>query len=170
VLAVAPVAGGTEVTMKDTDTVTGSAQVDTFEYIIHPDGSISVPVNLGGDSTFKLKSGGLAWPSPAQLASGQPQDDTIVMTGSVGGKSMTFTTNAVVKGDGTQAVSVPAGSYSATLIDEVETEKILGVASSFDIKTWVVNGVGPVKEEMTSNSDGSSVISTSEQLMSFTKG
>ena len=170
VVAVAPVAGGTEVTMKDTNTVTGSSQVTTFEYIIHPDGSVSVPVNFGGDSTFKLKSGGLAWPSPAQLAPGQPQDDKIVMTGSVGGKSMTFTADAVVKGDGTQTVSVPAGSYSATLIDEVETEKILGVASSFDIKTWVVNGVGPVKEEMTSNAGGSSMIATSEELTSFTKG
>lgn len=170
VVALAPAAGGTEVTMKDTNTVTGTSQVSTFQYIIHPDGSISVPVNFGGDSTLKLKSGGLAWPSPAQLASGQPEDNTIVLTGSVGGKSMTVTANAVVKGDGTQTVSVPAGSYTATVIDEVETEKILGVATSFDIKTWVANGVGPVKEEMTSNANGSSVIATSEQLTSFTKG
>jgi hypothetical protein len=170
VVAVAPTAGGTEVTMKDTNTVTGTSQVSTFQYIIHPDGSISIPVNFGAGSTLKLKSGGLAWPSPAQLASGQPVNNTIVMTGSVGGKSMTVTANAVVKGDGTQAVSVPAGSYSATVIDEVETEKLLGVATSFDIKTWVANGMGPVKEEMTSNADGSSVITTSEQLTSFTKG
>jgi hypothetical protein len=170
VTAVAPVAAGTEVTMKDTNTVSGASQVSTFQFIIHSDGSISVPVNFSGASGFKLKSGGLAWPSPAQLASGQPENNTIVMTGSTGGKDMTVTANAVVKGDGTQTVSVPAGSYSATVIDEVETEKILGVATSFDIKTWVANGVGPVKEEMTSDADGSSVIATSEQLKSFAKG
>jgi hypothetical protein len=170
VTSVAPAAGGTEVTMKDTDTVTGSSQVATFQFIIHPDGSISVPVNFTGDSLFRLKSGGLAWPSPAQLASGQPENNTMVMTGSVGGKSVTVTTNAVVKGDGTQTVSVPAGSYNATLIDELETEKILGVATTFDIKTWVANGVGPVKEEMASDADGTSMIASSEQLTSFTKG
>jgi len=170
VTAVAPVAAGTEVTMKDTNTVSGASQVATFQFIIHSDGSISVPVNFSGASGFKLKSGGLAWPSPAQLASGQPENNTIVMTASTGGKNMTVTANAVVKGDGTQTVSVPAGSYSATVIDEVETEKILGVATSFDIKTWVANGVGPVKEEMTSDTNGSSAIASSEQLKSFAKG
>jgi hypothetical protein len=39
-----------------------------------------------------------------------------------------------------------------------------------DIRTWVVNGVGPVKSEMTSNMGGHQTIMNDEQLKSFTKG
>jgi hypothetical protein len=137
------------------------------DYIVHSDGSISIPLDFGGLSGFKLKSGGIGWPSPAQLASGQPTDDTIVMTGSVGGTSMTITSKAVVKGEGTQSVTVPADRYSATVVDEQETEKIEGTPVTTDDKTWLVNGVGPVKVEMT---DGTGTVSGLEQLTSFTKG
>jgi hypothetical protein len=39
-----------------------------------------------------------------------------------------------------------------------------------DIRTWVVNGVGPVKSEMTSNAGGREAIMNDELLKSFTKG
>jgi hypothetical protein len=39
-----------------------------------------------------------------------------------------------------------------------------------DIRTWVVNGVGPVKSEMTSNAGGKAAIMNDEQLKSFTRG
>ena len=66
----------------------------------------------------------------------------------------------VVKGEGTQTVSVPAGTYQATVIDETMNEKFSGVAVNMDIRTWVANGVGPVKSEMTSNAAGRTAIST----------
>ncbi len=52
----------------------------------------------------------------------------------------------VVTGEGTQTVRVPAGTYQATLINEAMTEKFSGAAVGLDIRTWVANGVGPVKE------------------------
>jgi hypothetical protein len=162
-----PVATGTEVTMTDTDTEFGSDKPFPIDYIVHSDGSISIPLDFGAGSGFKLKSGNLGWPSPSQLASGQPQNDTIVMTGSAGGTSITVTSKAVVKGEGTQSVSVPAGSYSATVVDEVETEKVEGTPVTSQVKTWLVNGVGPVKDEVM---DGTGGIDELEQLTSFTKG
>jgi hypothetical protein len=162
-----PVASGTEVTMTDTDTEAGSSKPFTIDYIVHSDGSISIPLDFGATTGFKLKSGNLGWPSPAQLASEKPQDETIVMTGSAGGENLTVTSKAVVKGEGTQSVSVPAGSYSATVVDEVETEKVEGTPVTSQVKTWLVNGVGPVKDEVM---DGTGGIDELEQLTSFTKG
>jgi hypothetical protein len=171
VTAVASVASGTQVTMVNTGDFTGASRTSTFEYVIHSDGSISVPVNLGtGDDTFKVTSGGVAWPSPAQLASGRPVNDTITMSGSAAGQTFSVTAHAVLKGEGTQSVTVPAGTYQATVIDDVETESVLGTPTTSEVKTWVVNGVGPVKEVMTDGADGSSAATFNEVLTSFTKG
>ena len=39
-----------------------------------------------------------------------------------------------------------------------------------DIRTWVANGVGPVKSEVSSNAAGWSTIASLQELKSFTKG
>jgi len=170
VISVKPVASGSKVVMKDQDDLGGGApNTTTSALIVHSDGSITVPMTTAGDS-FKIKSGGVLWPSAAQLASGQPHHDTLVMTTNMAGQTTTVRAHIVVKGDGTQTVHVPAGTYQATVIDELMTEKFSGVAINMDIRTWVVNGVGPVKTEMTSNAAGKEAIMNDEQLKSFTKG
>jgi hypothetical protein len=170
VISITPVASGSKVVMKDQDDLGGGApNTTTSALIVHSDGSITVPMTTAGDS-FKIKSGGVLWPSAAQLASGQPHHDTLVMTTSMAGQTTTTRTHITVKGDGTQTVHVPAGTYQATVIDELMTEKFSGVAINMDIRTWVVNGVGPVKSEMTSNMGGHQTIMNDEQLKSFTKG
>jgi hypothetical protein len=167
VTALTPVSDGTEVTMSDVDTAVATGKPTAMQWIVHPDGSISIPANFMGGSSLKIKSGTLGWPSPAQLASGQPLDTTVVMTDTVAGKTYTITAKNVVKGEGGQSVSVPAGSYSATLIDEVENENVLGSPVSTDDKIWMVNGVGAVKTELT---EASGAVDLEEQLVSFTKG
>jgi hypothetical protein len=147
----------------------GAANTNSSAIIVHSDGSISVPMTTVGDS-FKIKSGSVVWPSAAQLASGQPQHDTLVMTMTMLGHTSTIKAHVVVKGEGTHAVTVPAGSYQATVIDEVMAEKFSGVAITMDIRTWVANGVGPVKTEITSNAAGRTAIVNNEVLKSFTKG
>jgi hypothetical protein len=170
VISITPVGSGSKVVMKDQDDLGGGApNTTTSALIVHSDGSITVPMTAAGDS-FKIKSGGVLWPSAAQLASGQPHHDTLVMTTSMAGQTTTTRTHITVKGDGTQTVHVPAGTYQATVIDELMTEKFSGVAINMDIRTWVVNGVGPVKSEMTSNMGGHQTIMNDEQLKSFTKG
>jgi hypothetical protein len=169
VISVTPVASGSKVIMKDQDDLGGAPNTTTSALIVHSDGSISVPMTTMGDS-FKIKSGSVIWPSATQLASGQPHHDTLVITTTVAGQTSTLRTHVVVKGEGTQTVRVPAGTYQATVIDEVMSEKFSGIAIVMNIRTWVANGVGPVKSEMTSNAAGKIAIVNDQELKSFTKG
>jgi hypothetical protein len=171
ITAVTPVSGGTQVVMTDTDTAIGSDKPFQLTYEVHSDGSISIPLNLNGGSGIKVTSGGLGWPGPSQLASGKPANSTITMTETVSGTTVKTSATAVTKGEGTQSVSVPAGSYQATLVDEQETEKVMGTTVTSDDKTWLADGVGPVKSELGGGSGGSSSgLTETEELISFTKG
>jgi hypothetical protein len=170
ITAVTPVSGGTQVVMTDTDTAIGSDKPFQLTYEVHSDGSISIPLNLNGGSGIKVTSGGLGWPGPGQLASGKPANSTITMTETVSGTTVKTKATAVTKGEGTQSVSVPAGSYQATLVDEEESEKFMGTTVNSDDKTWLADGVGPVKSELGSGSGSSSGLTETEELISFTKG
>jgi hypothetical protein len=50
ITAVTPVSGGTQVVMTDTDTAIGSGKPFQLTYVVHSDGSISIPLNLLGGS------------------------------------------------------------------------------------------------------------------------
>jgi len=168
--AVTHVTDGTQVTMSQTTNASGSPQTSTFTYIVRPDGSITVPMDFSdGSAGGTVTSTGLYWPGPAELASGQPVDETPVTTVTLSGQTTKVTAHAVVKGEGSQSVTVPAGTYPATVVDEVVTEKILGYTTTFDSKTWLANGVGPVKEVLTTGA-GSDADAITEVLTSFTKG
>ena len=168
VTAVAPTAGGTLVTETDNETLAGVPVSHTYQYVIHSDGSITVPVS-STDADVTVKSGQLVWPDSAQLAAGQPTTDTLVFSAVESGKTVTYTESATIKGDGTQTVSVPAGTYSATAIGEVMSGVVSGITVKTNVDTWVVSGVGPVKEEVSSG-EGSYVLTITEVLKSFTKG
>lgn len=114
--------------------------------------------------------GGPAEPPAAQLASGQPHHNTLVITTTMAGQTSTIRAHVVVKGEGTQTVTVPAGTYQATVINETMDEKFSGISVGLDIRTWVANGVGPVKSEVSSNAAGRSVVASLQVLKSFTKG
>ena len=139
--------------------------------IIHPDGSIQIPLTQFGASV-KIESGAIAWPSAAQLASGQSSTSTIVMKIDEAGLGETVRMPVTVKGEGTVSVTVPAGTYQATLINEEMTTSIDKDKITMDVRTWVANGVGPVKSEVLSNMAGGSANTplSGEELESFTKG
>ena len=171
VISVSPAAGGNKVAMKVQDDLPGlHTGTTTSIFIIHSDGSISVPVTQAGTTSIRVKSGSVVWPSSAQLASGQPNHDTLVISIKEDGHTSNVTAHVVVKGEGTQTVRVPAGTYQTTLINETMTEKFAGITVELDIRTWVANGVGPVKSEVSSNAAGRSVIASVQVLKSFTKG
>jgi hypothetical protein len=170
VTAVTPSASGTQVVMTDTDTAISTGKPFQLTYVVHSDGAISIPLNLNGGSAIKVTAGGLGWPGPGQLASGRPANDKITMSETAGGTTVKVTAKAVIRGEGTQSVSVPAGDYRATLVDEAETEEFQGTTVTSDDKTWLVDGVGPVKSELGSGSGASSGLTETEQLISFTKG
>ena len=169
ITAVTRVADGTQVTMAQTTNASGSAQTNSFSYVVRPDGSITVPLDFSVSSGDTVTSTGSYWPTPAQIASGQPVDETPVTTMTLSGQTTTVTAHAVVKGEGSLSVTVPAGTYTATVVDNVTTEKIEGYTTTFESKTWLANGVGPVKETLTTGS-GSAAVTMTEVLTSFTKG
>jgi hypothetical protein len=62
-------------------------------------------------------------------------------------------------------VTVPAGTYQATVVDDTLAEKFMGVSVSIRIRTWMAKGVDPVKSQVTTNG----TVVSSEELKSFTK-
>jgi hypothetical protein len=173
VAAVSPQAGGGEkVTMKSRADLSGLPHTATSQtFIIHPDGSISVPLTQVGSTAITVKSGSIVWPSAAQLAAGRPQTSTLVVSVNEGGHTLTEKANIVARGAGTQTVHVPAGTYRATVINETMTVKVMGFRVGMDIRTWLASGVGPVKSEVSTKAAALSSGIVSEQVLkSFTKG
>ncbi len=168
--AVIPTSAGQQATM--TSTVSYPVKKTTKETLIfRPDGSIAIPLTQLGASV-KIVSGSVAWPSAADLASGQAHTSTIVMKIAEAGVDKTITMPVTVKGEGTVSVTVPAGTYQATLINEGMTTSVDGYKITMAVRTWVANGVGPVKSEVFSSALGgsSSTPLSTEVLESFTKG
>jgi hypothetical protein len=170
VIKVVPVAGGQRVTMQVSTNVIGKAQPITVTYLFHSDGSITVPFSQFASGVVKIKSGSIVWPSAAELASGRPQHSTLVFDSTIVGHTAHGTAHITVQGGGSQTVTVPAGTYHADVINETISEKVEGIAISLRLRTWVANGVGPVKSDLTTKSGATSVPGTVEELVSFKKG
>jgi hypothetical protein len=159
---VVPVSGGNQVT--STHTFHGVTTTETF--LFGSDGSITMPLTSIGSTTVHVKSGGIVWPSQAVIESGQPTTSTIVLAASVAGQSHTFTAHVTVRGLGSASVTVPAGTYHATIVQDTVTESIAGITVGIGIRTWLAPGVGPVKSQVTTN--GTAV--SGQELTSFAKG
>jgi len=165
ITTVVPVAGGNRVTT--THEVRGTRSVSIKQtYLFGSDGSITVPLTSLGSSTFTVKSGGIVWPSQAQIDSGRPFHSTITATLTAAGQSRQISARVTVQGAGSARVTVPAGTYQATVIDETVAEKLMGISISLRVRTWMAKGTGPVKSQVSTN--GSTI--SSEELKSFTKG
>jgi hypothetical protein len=78
--------------------------------------------------------------------------------------------NVTVQGAGTAAVTVPAGSYQATVVNMTITTQVGSYTTSVDIKTWLAPGTGPVKSEVLTHAGGKTKLSTTNVLLTFTKG
>jgi hypothetical protein len=174
ITALKPVAGGQRVTMASTIKTDGVTTHSKSFYVIAPDGKISVPFSqfssANSGAQVKLLSGAIYWPSKAVLDSGKVTTSTLKIRFVIGGKSQNLTTHVTVKGGGTQKVTVPAGTYTATLLDMTENEKIDGYKVAVEIQTWLADGVGPVKSQVIIKGvNGSNTIAAKNVLVSFTK-
>jgi len=172
--AVTPVSGGQQVTMTTSSTVLGSASQNTAYYVIHSDGSISLPFSQFNTSSsgtsVKLISGNLFWPSASDLASGQSSHSALKIEFSEGGVTKRVTAHVTVTGAGTQSVTVPAGTYSATVVNMTMSETIDGITVGDTVRTWLANGVGPVKTEVTLDEAGTEHVAAQDELISFKAG
>jgi hypothetical protein len=168
------VSAGQQVTMATTFKDNGTTTHDSYEYIIEPNGQIALPTSQFAPSTagvtFKIVSGGIFWPSAAQLASGQPVHTTLTMEFTIAGKTQKITEHITSQGQGTQSVTVPAGTYSASVVNVTESASILGYNTTIDDKTWLATGVGPVQSELIDIAGGKTSIDNKEELTSFVKG
>lgn len=171
IAAATPDSAGDRVTIRTHSDMTGlPATPTTLTYQLNSDGSIEVPYAQVGNSTVTIKSGGIVWPPRAQLASGKPSTSTLVLQIKAAGRNITVHAHVTVKGGGVQSVTVPTGTYQATVVDETISEQVAGINIKVGVKTWLANGVGPVKTVVSTKTGSISEIVGNEVLKSFTKG
>lgn len=161
--AVTAVAGGHRATLSTSLRLAGSKAPFRFasDFTAGADGSVTF-----GSTSFmgaRLASANVNWPSPAALTPGRPRTSTV--TGSFLG--FKTTEHLTVTDLGPATVTVPAGSYQATLLKQTVTD---GAGNQDVIKSWVVNGIGQVQTETTVNVKGEGAVSSVQALTSFTKG
>ena len=169
--AVTPVATGQQVTMLTTDhvgSVNGSAKET---YLFHTDGSISSPLgSFSPGSGVTVTSNGVVWPPASVIASGKPSQSTLNISIKAAGQRLSTTAHVTVQGAGTATVTVPAGTYQATVVLVTERLSIVGITASIQVKTWLAPGVGPVKELVNTNEGSATSVVADEELLSFTRG
>jgi hypothetical protein len=171
ITAVTPDSAGEKVSLTTHSNITGlPATPTTLTYQLNSDGSIQVPYTQIGNSDVIVKSGGIVWPSRAALASGQPHTSTLTLDINVAGHSVIVNAHVTVKGGGTASVTVPAGTYKATVVEETISEHGSGIGVDVEVMTWLANGVGTVKSVTSVKTGGVSEIVGTEVLKSFTSG
>lgn len=173
-IAVTPVSGGQQVTMRSAITSLGATTHNTAYYVVHSDGSISLPFSQFNTSSstasVKLISGNIFWPPADQISSGQAYHSALKIEFSSGGMDQHVTAHVTVRGAGTQSVTVPAGTYTADVVTMTMSETIEGISVSSVVKTWLAPGVGPVKSEVILHEGGTDHIAAEDQLTSFKVG
>ena len=169
--AVTPASGGQQVTMLTTDHV-GSLNASAKQtYLFHSDGSIGYPLGtFSPGSGVTVTSNGVVWPPASVIASGKPSQSTLNISIKAAGQNFNTTAHVTVQGDGTATVTVPAGTYQATVVLVTERLEIVGIPASIQVKTWLAPNVGPVKELVNTNEGGATSALANEELLSFTKG
>ena len=169
--AVTPVVGGQQVTMTHTDHLAGVNDTSTETYIFQSDGSISYPLGqLSAGSGVTVSSGGIVWPPASVIDSGKPTQSDIKLSIKEGGQAISTTAHVTVQGAGTATVTVPAGTYQATVVLITEQISIAGVTATVQVKTWLAPDVGPVKDQVVTTDAGASNVAATEELVSFTTG
>src|SRR6266571_5147799 len=163
VTSVTPVAGGRRVTMSSTIAPGPAPTLET--YLFYNNGQIGFPVNEPHGVSV-VSSNGVVWPDAADLASGRAFHSTLNIRLSSGQYE---TANVTVQGGGTASVTVPAGTYQATLVNMTLVSKVGSFTTTTVVKVWTAAGVGPVKSEDILQAAGKTTLTTTEALVSFGK-
>jgi hypothetical protein len=170
------VATGQQITMATAFKDNGTTTHLDYDYIVQPNGQISLPTNeftsgmASSGVSVKLLSGGVYWPSAAALSGGQAVHSTLVMEMTIEGKTDKITEYITSTGEGNQTVTVPAGTFTATVVNVAESTKFMGISTTIYDKSWLAPGVGPVQSELIDVEGGKTEITNKEVLTSFVKG
>ena len=163
-----PAAAGYQVTMAQTVQVGGSTVSAEPVYVFYPSGKVGYPVpDVNGVS---VQGSGVTWPDSAGLASGQAYHSVIRVGVNHAGAIAEQNADVTVQGAGTVPVTVPAGTYLASLVNTTITTQFGGVAATVVVKTWLAPNVGPVQSEVLTQAGGQTKLITTNRLLSFTKG
>ena len=112
---------------------------------------------------MSVTGGGIRWPNAAALASGQAYHSTLQIQ--VGTSGQTENAGVNVYGAGTETVTVPAGTYQASVVETTITAK----GETIEVTTWIAQGVGTVKTQIQIHGAGAAGLTTTEELLSFSK-
>jgi|HubBroStandDraft_2_1064218.scaffolds.fasta_scaffold42854_2 hypothetical protein len=167
--AVSPVSGGQQVTMLNSIDISGTHTQNSAIYVFHSDGSISYPIQ-NFSSTVSVTGASVFWPPAAEMASGHAYHSALHITLDENGTKVATTAHFTVQGDGSGSVTVPAGTYNATIVKMTESYSIEGHTSDIVITTWLASGIGPVQSEATLSELSLHETISKLQLVSFTKG
>jgi len=161
IVATGPGSAGYLVTMSSATNVTGASSSGTAGYTFYPDGTVGYPAPaINGVS---VTGGGIRWPNAAALASGRAYHSTLKIQ--VGSSGQTQDAGVNVYGAGTETVTVPAGTYQASVVETTITAK----GETIVVTTWIAQGVGTVKTQTQVSGAGAAGLTTTEELVSFTK-
>ncbi len=107
IVSVTQVSSGQQVLMDGIFKDNGTSTSSHYSYIVEPNGQITLPFSqfdsAGSGVSIKLISGGLYWPSAAELASGQAQHSTLTIEFTVAGKTEQVAAHVTATGSGTQS-------------------------------------------------------------------
>jgi len=164
VIDVTPVPGGHRVTMSDS--AGGAAADNTLQhYLFFDNGQIGFPVHEARGVSV-VSGNGVIWPDAAGVASGRPYHSVLNIKLSSGASE---TADVTVQGGGTQSVSVPAGTFRATLVTMYIVTKVGSLHSIATLKVWTAPGTGPVKTQQVVKAGGKTQLITTSTLLTFTK-
>ena len=154
IVAAGPGSSGYRVTVSSTTNVGGSASTVVPVYTFYPNGTIGYPVPPV--SSAPVTGTDIRWPDVAGLASGKIYRSTLHIPGG--------DAHVTVQGAGTMSVSVPAGTYRASVVRTTITAQ----GQNIEVTVWIAQGTGPVKTEVVIRAPGGTGLTTNE-LLSFTK-
>ena len=153
IVGAGPSSAGYQVTLSSTTAVGGSASTAVPVYTFYPNGTIGYPVpQVSGVPV----TGTVRWPDAEGLASGKIYRSTLHIQGG--------DADVTVQGVGTSSVSVPAGTYRASVVKTTITAQ----GQNVEVTVWIAQGTGPVKTEVVIRAPGGTGLTTNE-LLSFTK-
>jgi hypothetical protein len=154
IVGAGPGSAGYQVTVSSTTDVGGSATTVVPVYTFYPNGTIGYPVPPV--SGVPVTGGSIRWPDATGLASGKVYHSVLRIQG--------VNADVTVQGAGTTSVSVPAGSYRASVVKTTITAQ----GETVEVTVWIAQGTGPVKTEVLIRAPGGTGLTTNE-LLSFTK-
>jgi hypothetical protein len=158
IISAGPGQDGYEVTMSSASSASGAGVAVRSVYVFYPDGTIGYPVGPAGGVPV---AGVARWPDAASLASGRVSHSVLRVPAGQGQAA-----DVTVQGQGTAVVSVPAGTFQASVV----TMTIAAGTGTVQVTTWIAQGIGVVKTMTLLRAGGRTVVLATRQLRSFTRG